>query len=178
MNPLMSYLKFLPIAAQRQTTMTDPLAAYIQDHLAGARFAVTLLQDLSKQNFDSDVAHFAIDLRSQVEADRQVLEEFSTQLGSATHSWKEVAAWVAQKVSQLKLNLNTALGIFEAIEFLALGVQGKLALWRALDAARDADSRVGGLDLSTLSARAQSQYQELESLRLKLVPRAIQSPKA
>lgn len=171
-------LKFFPLDIELNKAMTDPLAAYVQDHLAGARFAVTLLQDLSKQNFDADVAHFSVDLRSQVEADRQVLEEFSIQLGSATHSWKEIAAWVAQKVSQFKLNVNTPVGIFEAIEFLTLGVQGKQALWKALDAARDGDSRVGGLDLTTLSARAQSQYLELEALRLRLAARAIRSPTA
>jgi len=178
MDSLLNHLKSLTQPSSQNPIAADSLVTYVQDHLAGARFAVTLLQDLSKQNVDSDVAHFAVDLRSEIEADRQVLEQFLTRLGPSTHSWKEIASWVAQKASQLKLNLHTALGIFEAIEFLALGVQGKLALWKALEVARNEDVRISELDFNALIARAQTQYQELESWRLKLALKALANKKS
>ena len=146
--------------------MTAPLIAYLQDHLAGAKFAVTLLRDLSEQDAPHRV--FAAKLLHEVESDRAVLEEFVTQIGGDTSTLKEAAAWVSQKFGRLKLALDEPLGVFEAIEVLTLGVLGKLALWTALQSLSAADTRIESLDLANLIIRAQTQHAELESLRLKL----------
>jgi hypothetical protein len=59
----------------------------------------------------------------------------------------------------LKLRLSEPLGLFEAIEALCLGMQGKLALWTAIDAMKAVDPRVGYLNLSELIARARKQHE-------------------
>ena len=52
------------------------------------------------------------------------------------------------KSIQLKLGRSTAgtLGTFQALEILALGVLGKLALWRALIEVAPSDARLSGVD--------------------------------
>lgn len=148
--------------------MADPIATYLHDHLAGARFAVGLLKDLASQDLNNDVKCFSAGLLEEVEADRLVLEGFANRIGADSSTFKEAAAWVAQKAGRFKLTLDEPMGIFEAIEVLALGVLGKLALWSALETVRETDNRLEGLGLEQLKARALTQHQRLESLRLKL----------
>ena len=153
--------------------MAKPLLTYLHDHLAGARFAVSLLQDLSDQKVDSEVAQCAARLLPAVEQDRAALEADLKRVGDDGSMVKDVAAWVTQKASRFKLALHDPFGLFEAIEMLSLGVLGKIALWNALKSLRDgqgkaAGQNVTGLDLEQLILRAHDQYQQLESLRLRL----------
>ena len=57
-----------------------------------------------------------------------------TSLGSGSNVFKEAAAWLTEKASSLKLGASSSgdFGTFEALEFLSLGIQGKLSLWAAL----------------------------------------------
>jgi hypothetical protein len=154
--------------------MPDPIATYLHDHLAGARLALSLLQDLSEQQFNPHAAHLAAGLLPEIEADRVVLEDLAKQIGEGSNPFKDAAAWVAQKAGRLKLTLHEPLGIFEAVEMLALGVLGKLALWNALETVREIDGRLAKLDFARLESRARNQHQLLESLRLQLAATALQ----
>jgi hypothetical protein len=73
---------------------------------------------------------------------------------------------------------ETALGTFEALEFLALGIQGKLALWRALGAVAMADDRLNGIDFGQLAARAEKQHAKVENRRLQFARTAFKSEAA
>jgi hypothetical protein len=148
--------------------MSDLKVTYLRDHLAGAKSAVSLLNDLSQQEFNVEVSRLAGRLLPEIESDRAVLEAFVNKIGGDSSTLKEAAAWVAQKAGRMKLDLNQPLGLFEAVEVLALGVLGKLALWNAIDVVCQANGGVGELDLETLIARARNQHRELETLRLKL----------
>lgn len=152
--------------------MADPLVTYIQDHLAGATFAVGLLTDLSGR--DGEASVLAAHLLTEIEYDRSILEEFVNQLGGDPSTLKEAAAWFSQKAGRIKFDLDEPLGVFEAIEMLSLGVLGKLALWTALESVAESDPRIVGLDLDALAKSAVAQHQQLESLRLKLAVRALQ----
>jgi hypothetical protein len=153
--------------------MAEPIAEYVQDHMAGARFAIALLGELSEQKVDTNVAHLAATLLPDIESDRIQLEECAKQFAEGSSTLKEATAWLAQKASRFKLDLNNPLGIFEAVEMLTLGVLGKQALWRALQVVSAANSRFVALDLDDLIRRAQSQHQELETLRLQLAAKVF-----
>ena len=58
------------------------------------------------------------------------------------------------------------LGTFMAVESLALGVQGKLSLWRALARVSDQHPAIASVNLDELIDRARTQYDLLESERL------------
>jgi hypothetical protein len=49
---------------------------------------------------------------------------------------------------------------------LALGILGKLALWRALLVVAKNDTRLNGMELEQLVARAQQQHAQVEQWRL------------
>jgi hypothetical protein len=81
---------------------------------------------------------------------------------------KEWGAWLTEKVSRLKLKYGSAdgLGTFEALEFLVIGIHGKRALWRALEAVAPNEPRLRNIDFAELIARAENQHQKVEERRL------------
>ena len=56
-----------------QTNQTN-LRTYLHDHLAGANFAIQLLEDLSNQRLDPAIAQAAAILLPRVQHDRDLLE--------------------------------------------------------------------------------------------------------
>jgi hypothetical protein len=148
--------------------MRDPLATYLHDHLAGAVVAMNLLEALRDQHAGGLLGQFAAGLLVEVEADRAVLQGLAAQVGARTNALKEATTWLGEKVSRLKLRRRAAggLGTFEALEALALGVLGKLALWRALAIVAAVDARLRSVDYDHLAARAQTQHAQVEARRL------------
>jgi hypothetical protein len=152
--------------------MSDSLAIYLHDHLAGSNFAVELLEFLRNQHAGQPLGDAAAALSAEVAEDRKVLQGIIGRVGNSVPILKEASAWVAEKLSELKLRQGD-LGTFEALEALALGILGKDALWRALGALGDADPRLCGVDFSQLSARAEQQHSRAEELRLQWVRAAF-----
>ena len=66
--------------------------------------------------------------------------------------------------------------VFEALEFLELGIHGKRDLWTALRTAATTDRRFQGVDFGELEARAESQWNSVDELRLVFARKAL-SPK-
>jgi hypothetical protein len=139
---------------------------------------INLLEALRDQHAGEPLGQFAAELLVELEADRAVLQGLSERLGAGSSALKEAGAWLGQKVSRLKLRRRAAggLGTFEALEALALGILGKLALWRALAVSAAADARLRGVDFDHLAARAQAQHARVEERRLeaaRVVLRAV-----
>ena len=151
------------------------LGIYLQDHLAGAAGAMELLEALQKRHAGEAVAVFAGEILAEVKEDDGVLEDFAARVGGGSHPIKEAAAWLAEKATRVKIGRGTEgeLGVFEALETLALGIWGKRALWRALAVLSASDSRLKRLDLDRLINRAESQHARVEQFRLKLAPNAL-----
>jgi hypothetical protein len=151
--------------------MASPLATYLQDHLAGAAFAVSLLEDLRDKG-DESVRSWAGDLLPEIEADRRTLQQLAEAVGDGSSVVKESTAWLAHQASRVKLSPDDALGLFEALEMLSLGILGKRALWQAI---RLLPSKLSlpKLDLDALEARALNQYKSTERLRLSAAPAAL-----
>lgn len=160
--------------------MSNPLLTYLADHLAGSVHAIELLKNLQSEYQDHEMGHFAKNILVEVESDRQVLEELSRQLGGGPSTAKEATAWAGEKLSRLKLRHEEpkSLGTFEAIEALALGIFGKLSLWRALAVASQNESRLQRLDYDGLSRRAQDQYDAVERKRLELAAAILRTDKS
>jgi hypothetical protein len=159
--------------------MNDPLAIYLHDHLAGAASAIDLLQSMAEHHATDSLGQFASALLVQVQHDRNTLRDLASRVGESSAGLKDVAAWFAEKVSRLKLNHDSAdgLGTFEALEFLELGIFGKLVMWRALATLSAIDPRLQGMDFEHLAARAELQRAKVEERRLE-VGRAVFIPAA
>ena len=158
----------------------DPLATYLQDHLAGAAAAIELLEMLRDQHEGESVGDLAAQLLAEVEADRGVLDALARRVAEGSSLLKDATGWLGAKISQLKLGRQTAgtLGTFQALETLALGVLGKLALWRALMEVAPSDARLSGVDFQALAERAQAQHAHVEGQRLALARTALRNGSA
>jgi hypothetical protein len=154
--------------AEMRSDGSDGLTTYLQDHLAGALQAIELLKAMRDHFADEPLGSFASELLVDVEADREVLARLTERVGGTVGGMKEWGAWLAEKVSRLKLKHGSAdgVGTFEALEFLVIGIHGKRALWRALAVVSSMDSRLLGIDFAELIARAENQHQKVEERRL------------
>jgi hypothetical protein len=90
---------------------------------------------------------------------------------------KQATGWLAETASRVKFS-GAASGdsdhaIFLALETMALGVLGKLSLWRALREVRAEHPPLAALDLDALIARAEAQHATLEQERLAAGRRAL-----
>jgi len=155
--------------------MSNPLATYLHDHLAGAAFAIDLLQALHNRYSDEGLGQLASSLLVEVEQDRETLQRIVDRVGKESPDLKQAAAWLAEKVSRLKLNHDDpdGLGTLQALETLALGIQGKVALWHALSEVPEIHNRIGKVDLEQLIVRAQRQYTQVEESRLLVAQTAL-----
>jgi hypothetical protein len=155
--------------------MSGALATYLHDHLAGSHFAVQLLGTLRDEHKDEPLGSFSADLLAEIQDDQQVLEAIIHRIGETHIDLKDIAAWVAEKASQLKLRRDRAggLGTFEAMEALALGIIGKLELWKALPVVAEKDSRLVAWDFERLATRAKDQFLRIEKYRLELARTAF-----
>lgn len=159
--------------------MTDPLAVYLQDHLAGSVHAVGLLEFMRDEHPGEGLGQFAANLLREIEADREVLRKLAERVGSGSSGSKEFGAWFGKKLSRLILHHHTADGLctFEALELLELGINGKLALWRALGAIAPTDARLQVIDFKHLAARAEAQHDQVEERRLEAARSALNPSK-
>lgn len=150
--------------------MSDSLTVYLHDHLAGANYAVEVLEFLRDQGEPHSGAASA--LLAEIEEDRAVLRRIADTVGDNVSTVKEVTAWIGEKFSEFKLSKG-GFGIFQAWEIVALGIQGKLALWDALDLVSDKKPALKQFDLDSLKARAEDQHRRAESARLDAAKAAL-----
>jgi hypothetical protein len=158
-------------------TMSEALATYLNDHLGGAQIAVQLLESMRDQHDDQDFRQFASVLLPQIEADDLVLRRITEKVGSGPSVAKRAGGWILEKAARLKLGHtgSTDFELFESLELLALGIHGKLCLWKALLTASGADTRLREYDFEALIRRAEDQYGQVENRRLNLA-RVVFSP--
>jgi hypothetical protein len=154
----------------------EHLAIYLNDHLAGSIVAAELLERL--ESLRKELAEPFADLRADIEADRRELESLIDRVGVTESTPRRLTGWLAEKATQLKLWADDDPGqgplrVFEALELVALGIDGKLALWRALSAVAEAAPALGGMDYERLAQRAIEQRQRVERFRLEAAKAAL-----
>ena len=153
------------------------MATYLNDHLAGSVAALELLEHLEAAHAGTPLERFVAELRADVAADRQELEALMGGLQIAESRTRKATAWLTEKVTELKLRLDDpageALRLLEALEAVAIGIEGKRALWRALAAAAEAAPLLRVLDYERLEQRADEQRRRVEVMRLEAAKAAL-----
>jgi hypothetical protein len=61
----------------RSVSISEPIAIYLHDHLAGAAHAIDLLHWMSEEHKGDSLGDFAAGLAAEIEADRGVLRELA-----------------------------------------------------------------------------------------------------
>ncbi len=158
-------------------TADDLLGAYLSDHLAGSVAALDLIEKLRSSEEGSPLAAFLAELEPEIEADKQVLEQLIECIGEAKNPVKQAGAWVVEKLTRVgldpKITRSPDLSRLLELEMLAMGIDGKLALWSALRGVTGAHPDVAALDLDDLAARAQSQRLGVENHRVEAAVQAF-----
>ena len=148
--------------------MTDPLAIYLNDHLAGSSAGL----ELSRRAASSASGERRSTLRrlaKEVEQDRNALLDIMARLEVPVRQYKVVAGWLGEKVGRFKpngqLSGRAPLSALIEAEAMLLGVRGKTAGWQALRIVAGHDDRLSVDQLGELIARAERQAEVLEQLR-------------
>ena len=150
---------------------------YLNDHLGGATLGADLAAQIAELAQDTPLAGVMDALRADIEEDRETLVGLMESLGVTRNPVKQATGWLAEKAGRLKFSgLSSGErdhGLFMALESMALGVQGKGSLWRALREVRADHPPLADVDLDALIARADAQYATLERERLAVAARAL-----
>ncbi len=152
------------------------LGTYLNDHIAGSVVALEMMEHLEKVHANTPVGHELAEIRAEIASDRQELESFMARRAISTSPPRKVMAWLSEKLAEIKFRWDDRaagpLHSLEALEALALGIDGKKALWHALETAHV--SGIGTADLQRLIHRAEDQRARMESLRLRAAEAALQ----
>ena len=155
----------------------DRLPIYLNDHLAGATAGVELARRVAGSNRSTSYGPVLERLAEEIEEDRRTLEDIMERLSVRRDRLKVALAWSGEKAGRLKLNGEllrySPLSRLEELEGLALGVEGKLALWQTLSDTYGDDSRLRGIDFEELIKRARSQRRRLERQRRRAAAAAV-----
>ena len=147
----------------------DNLVSYLNDHLAGSVGALELLDRLIENHEGKPLERFFKNLRGDIQEDQTKLEELIHKLGEEESAVRKAGAWILEKLSRAKIRLTESeegdMGLFLALEALALGITGKQALWRALASASETVPSLARLDYAELEARAAEQAERVEAKR-------------
>ncbi|PYS39906.1 MAG: hypothetical protein DMG14_12380 [Acidobacteria bacterium] len=146
----------------------EHLATYLNDHLAGSFIAVEILEHLESEA--TDLIQDLGALKAEIEADRRQLKELLDRLGISESRVRKVTSWIAEQVTEAKFEADDesrgTLRRLERLESLALGIDGKSALWQALKAAAELAPELRQMDYEQLVQRAQQQRSRVEMLRV------------
>lgn len=159
---------------------TTHLATYLNDHLAGSVAAIDLMERIERKHAGDPIGAVVARVRADVIADRQELESIIARLHLAQSAPRKAVAWLGERVAQLKLALDDpsdgALRLFESLEAIALGLEGKNALWHALAATAPEVPALQGVGYDQLIARGHDQRSAIEPARLDAARAAFVEP--
>ena len=150
------------------------LGVYLNDHLAGAAAGLDLLGSLRKMpGYD----RWAEELEADIEEDRLELQLLMNRAGVSASSLRQMAGWVAEKLSALKTSIDDSTGgplqQLELLEALELGIEGKRALWKAAQTAATYLPSLQHVDYRRLIQRAENQRETIELRRLQVAMQAF-----
>ena len=113
-------------------------------------------------------------LRRDIAADRDALDQVMKTLGVTPDPVKQAGGWMIEKLSRImrddRVTGSEDLSRLMETEALSLGIEGKLAGWRALKQLPRGDL---GVDLDRLIERARDQRSRLEPFRIEAATRAL-----
>jgi len=158
-------------------TKHDLLSIYLNDHLAGATGGAELAARMAMSQGGGADGDTLRQVAAEITRDRAALLEIMDVLGVPVRSYKVYAGWLAEKAGRLKFNghllARSPLSSLEELEMLRLGVEGKAAGWRTLRVLADNEVRLDSGRLDALIARARSQGDLLETLRVRAASQVI-----
>jgi hypothetical protein len=144
------------------------LVAYLRDHLSGADAAIQVVRRLAATHENTRDGRLFRQLAEEFEQDRTTVRSLLTKLGASARSPKRAVGYA----SGLFLGLASGgspghLSLLRTLEGLAIGIQGKRCMWRALQAL-ETGPWTAPIDALELEAKALRQWEAVEARRREL----------
>lgn len=153
------------------------LRIYMTDQLAlGVLWREIARRACSSGDGDPEGAALAR-VAEAISEDVELFEQMMRRLGFSTRSPKSVLAVVAERLGRLKLNgrlvSRSPLSRFEELDFLLMGIDGKVVLWQNLRDGAGLGERLPDINFERLIERARSQRAELEPFHAQAAQAAL-----
>ncbi len=160
------------------TTMENSnINIYLSDHLGGSTMAIELLERLEANDAVKESHEVFGQLRREIESDRETLKQLMARLEIDQSTPRRAVAWLGDKFTDLKLlvddSSNGTFRLFESLEILSLGIEGKLALWVALEVAAEDATALHSVNYGLMKRRAREQRKLVEEMRLEVARVAL-----
>jgi hypothetical protein len=147
----------------------DRFVAYLREHLAGARVATAIVEQLRETHPGTSVGALAARLFDEFQDEQNVLTSLLADCGASPRTFRHAAGDVAgAAVKDAAGGSPGDPGLFRTLEALAIGVQGKRCLWRALQVLPGAPAPEGRTVVA-LEAQALDQWDAIDRCRRSLV---------
>lgn len=153
---------------------TELLGIYLNDHLAGAMAGTELARRISRTHPELRA------LAAEIDADRGELLDVMRTFGVEPRQHKAAIGWLTEKAGRLKLNGRllgrSPLSDVLELETLRIGIEGKAAMWRALQTLPGQNIGADAERLDRLLRRAEGQADLVDAYRLRIAPKAFNAP--
>jgi hypothetical protein len=141
------------------------LSIYLNDQLALGAVWREVARRAARENHGTEFGEPLANVARAISEDVETFERIMRDLGVTKSPWKKPGAIVAERLGRLKANGHlrsySPLSRFVELEFLTMGIDGKVQLWQTL---RDL-AQIPDVDFDALIARAEAQRAELEPAR-------------
>ena len=152
----------------------EALVAYLHDHLGGAEAAMQVVDRLRRTSVTAHERQFFGWLHHELARDRNVAASVLESLGASVRSTKRLTGKASGGILKFLAGGRPGeLALFRTFEALAIAVQGKRCLWRALQALTPALVSPGAPSWPALESAAQQQWEAIEARRQALVPQTF-----
>lgn len=122
-----------PVRRSEAARRRDALVAYLRDHLSGSDLGLWVVSHLAETHPVAADRPFFARLARQFEEERSVVRSLLTQFGASGRSMKRAASYPSSALLMLSAGGEPGdLSLFRTLEGLAVGIQGKRCMWRAL----------------------------------------------
>jgi hypothetical protein len=160
----------------------EPIAIYVEDHLALALGGIRLAQRARDENEGTELGELLGRLVTELEEDRAVLMDVSHALGHGPSRVKNAAAFLGELAGRFKPNGRlfrySGLSRVWELEGLAVGSDSRRGLWKVLGKAARKDARLAGFAFEALEERARGHREALERHRVRAAADAFTPPRA
>ena len=148
------------------------LAAYLREHLIGSDAAIDVVERLRLTHAGSQEGRLFASLFDEFREEREVVRLLLEQVGASPLPLRHLAGQ-ASGAALMRANGGERergeLSLFRTLESLAIGVQGKRCMWRALESLLGDQPIPSARSLGGLEAMAVRQWEAIEERRRALV---------
>ena len=160
-----------------ETRKTSALAVYLRDHLSGSDTAIQVVDRLRHTHAGTDEGRLCSALFDEFREERTVVHRLLVSLGASSVSLKRLASQTSGTLLKLTAGGSPGdLSLFRTLEALAVAVQGKRCMWRALQVMQSSLPHPGARSFADLEAQAIRQWEAIEQRLASLVSNTFPMP--